>query len=384
VIQSDLATAGPAAVTRRTALFDSKRLYGTVAITLAWRFAIALWGAYAHYLNPPLRRTHSLMQHGWPANPITYLVDTGIRNDALWYARIALHGYFYSSVHVSSIGFYPLYPLLIRLAIFVVGNVFVAGMLVSLFALLAAVVVFDSWMGDHGLNSERRRALLLLLAFPTAMFYSYMYSESLYLLLAIACFVAFERRRSDLSTVVAFLLVLTRPTGLVIVPALILIAGLPHWRRWLAPVAGAVAAAGAFALYQWREFGTALAYVNAKAVPPWHDTASQAVSDLMLHGRPGMPPSFLAFNLLIALPFVVSIPFVYRRFGPGYAVFVGLSIILSAYGTLPGMNRYVIVLFPVFALWGSIRPRALAALLPLLLVSQAFFVDLWVKGIGIF
>jgi len=375
---------GPATAERVAAHPVAGVSRAALVIVLAWRLGIAVWGALAHRFASPLPRAHALTSQGWPQSFLSDLVDTGVRNDAFWYARIAQHGYFYSTTRPSSIGFYPLYPVAIHVVNLIVGNVYVAGEMVSILALVGAVMVFDLWLRDHALADRRTRSGILLLLFPFAMFYSFMYSESLYLFLVLLCFVAAERRWVATATVCAFLLVLTRPTGLVIVPCLILVAGWRNWRVWLIPATGAVAAIVAFSIYQWVTFGTPFAYVNAKAAPPWHATAAQALADLTLHGRPGIPPWFLAFNLAIGLAFAATVPFVWRRLGPGYAAFVGLSVLVSAYGTLTGMNRYVIVLFPVFALAASLRPRMLAIILPLMLITQALFVTLWVQGIGIF
>ena len=75
-----------------------------------------------------------------------------------------------------------------------------------------------------------RRAVLYLALFPTALFLQAVYSESLFLFLSLAAFMLAERRRFGWAGVVVGLAVLTRPTGLALVPPLVLLARRQSWR----------------------------------------------------------------------------------------------------------------------------------------------------------
>jgi hypothetical protein len=73
---------------------------------------------------------------------------------------------------------------------------------------------------------------------------------------------------------------------------------------------------------------------------------------------------FDALNGMAALIFVVSIPFIWIRFGAAYGLFmlVNLWLPLSS-GQYEGLGRYCAVLFPFF-LWAStIRSRGVFAVL---------------------
>lgn len=67
-----------------------------------------------------------------------------------------------------------------------------------------------------------------------------------------------------------------------------------------------------------------------------------------------------AAQALICLFVISSLPAVWRRFGPGYAVYCGVLVampVLSS-GDLMGSGRYLIAAFPVAALWGErLAPR---------------------------
>jgi hypothetical protein len=59
--------------------------------------------------------------------------------------------------------------------------------------------------------------------------------------------------------------------------------------------------------------------------------------------------------------FAVSIPFVWRRFGAAYGIFMLLSLWLPlSSGALEGVGRYCSVLFPCFLWLATIRSRSVS------------------------
>lgn len=341
-------------------------LWGTplrrvLTITAAWRLVVAVAGILAHVLLPAgLMTSFSLLRlERWPANPLTLAIDAGVRNDSIWYARIAQHGYTYSTQHVSSIAFYPLYPLLIKLVSLPLGNVYVAGMLISTACLFVAVALFYKWLAVKGYPDRALWATLLLLSFPWAMFFAAMYTESLYLALVLGTFLAAERNRYGWAAICAFLIALTRPTGILVVPCLAVL----FWRRgdrsWRASVAALSGIAGVvvFAVYQVYAFGTPLASEKAATVPPWSRGVGQALSDLQLHARAGLPSWYLGLMLAVGILMLLPVPLVCRRLGPAYALLAVLMIILPAASGLISIERYAVVDFPVFAALATLRSR---------------------------
>ena len=128
------------------------------------------------------------------------------------------------------------------------------GSLVSLAAALGAFVLLER-LAEERLGADgARRAVLYLALFPMALFLQAVYSESLYLLLALAAFVLAERGRFGSGRAPsAGLAMLTRPTGLALLPALALLA----WRsrdrrRALASLAIAPAALRRLSALLWQ------------------------------------------------------------------------------------------------------------------------------------
>lgn len=369
-------------------------LWGTtlrriLTVTVVWRAVIALAGIMAHFLLPTgLMSSFSLLRlEKWPINPLTLAVDAGVRNDSIWYARIVEHGYTFSTHHVSSIAFYPLYPLLIKLVSLPLGNLYVAGMLISTACLFAAVVLLYQWLVVMGLQDRALWATLLLLSFPWAVFFAAMYTESLYLALALGAFLAAERSRYGWAAVCAFLIALTRPTGILVVPCLAVLfflRGERSWRAGIAVLSGLVGLA-AFGVYQAIAFGTPFASERAAVVPPWSRGIRQALNDLRFHARPGFPSWYLVLMLLIAILMLLAVPLVYRRLGPAYALLALFMIGMPAASGLISIERYAVVDFPVFAALATVQNRLVkVGLVEAGTLFLLFFAAAFEAGWGVF
>ena len=421
-----------AALPLRLAFVWSTPLRRAFLVTASWRVLVGVWGVVAHgMVRPGPYAANTLMHRGWPANPFTYVVDAGVRMDAFWYAGIVRHGYTYSTHNPSSIVFYPLFPAVVKVLSLATGSVFLAGMIVPTICLFLAVLALQAWLDARGAGKASALAMGLILCFPFGFFWASMYTESLFLALALATFVFFERGSWQLSAVCAFLAVLCRPTGLVLAPclaAMLLVSGSkfqgrlkvqgsrfkaqrpetedekqgtrtqfkvqgskfkaqgaatgyeqpqtrnqkPETRNppllpWFAVFAGPFAYA-CFAAYQWIALGTPFASVNAEAVRPFSRDFSQAISDLMLR-RPGFPPWYLAALLVIGVVFLAAVPWVYRRFGLPYALFAALVVLFPMTLGLTSLERYVMVDFPVFAALAMVGRRVV----PVTLMITGFY-----------
>jgi hypothetical protein len=181
--------------------------------------------------------------------------------------------------------FFPVYPIVVRIAsIFTLGNIALAGVLVSNLAFVAALFVLYRLSLNH-LDHDRSVKTLAFATFaPGAIAFGMAYTDSLFLLLSVGAFLAAEQRRWPLMGLLYGLATLTRLQGLLLgIPLAILIAvadnpagwrTIAGWRTprmlWLA--AGPIAFA-LFAGYLGVMFGDSLGMF----------TAQQAWSDI---GRP--------------------------------------------------------------------------------------------------
>src|SRR3954462_1479668 len=135
-----------------------------------------------------------------PGAPSAWRVaDDPVRNllarwDAFWYMDVATRGYHWNGnpLEQQNVVFFPLFPLLMRCVAAVLGgHMLVAGLLVSLAAFLAALTYLWRWTADRIDKDAASGAVWLLSAFPSALYFSAVYTESLYLLIVVAtCYYA--------------------------------------------------------------------------------------------------------------------------------------------------------------------------------------------------
>lgn len=193
-----------------------------------------------------------------PASPGYWQVLTNW--DAQWYEAIALNGYPESLPEVDGIvqrsewAFYPVYPFLVRGAMFLSGMPFeLAAGLLSLAAGGVAMWLLHAFLLERVTEFTAGATVAVICAFPTAPLMQAAYTESLALLLLILVIRSLARRRYVQYCTLVLLLGLTRPVAL---PLLAVVA--VHWlvvlrshdrdgpsaRVWLPVSLGATALAG--------------------------------------------------------------------------------------------------------------------------------------------
>jgi Mannosyltransferase (PIG-V) len=329
-------------------------------------------------------------RHGQDAGGMLHrlLTDPWTRKDAGWFVHIARDGYGGSAGRPA---FFPLYPLLVRLASFVtLGDYWLAGLLVSLASYAAAMVLLFRLAAAEAGRRAAARTVVLISVFPTAFVFSAVYSESLFLLLTVAAFWFARRRRWAVACLAGFLATLTRSSGIVlVVPLLLMFAGQQGWttrrrpsllRRddlraaWLLLIPAGLAA---YMLYLWAEFGDATRFASVqrtvwhRAVDwPWLDVwrgARAATRGIdAVFGHLALLPSGLLpgerLEVLIArnlLPFgallfaALCLWPVFRRLPLPYGVYAALALLVpllepSSQVPLYSYHRFVLVVFPLF------------------------------------
>jgi hypothetical protein len=141
------------------------------------------------------------------------------RWDSVWYLAIAGGGYGDGAREA----FFPLYPLLVRVAGAPLGSALVGGALVSTALLGVALVVLHRLVAlDHD-RAVARNAVLVTALFPMSFFFSAVYSESLFLALSVGAVYAARRRRWMWAGALGGLAASTRSAGVVLLVPLLLI-----------------------------------------------------------------------------------------------------------------------------------------------------------------
>lgn len=171
--------------------------------------------------------------------------------DGEWYLSVVRDGY---PSHVPAgidsvgrweearVGFFPLYPLLVRTVDRILpGDALLAALVVGL--VLGAAVVYlvgllaREWFG----TVAARRAMVLVAILPGSFVLTLVYSEGLLIALAAGCLLALQRRHWWLAGVLAAMATATRPNGIALVAACAIAAAEAirlrrEWRALVAPL----------------------------------------------------------------------------------------------------------------------------------------------------
>jgi hypothetical protein len=144
-----------------------------------------------------------------------WLIDGWVRWDGGWYVDIAQHGYTYVPDRMSSVAFFPGYPLAMRLVALVVRDETVAGVLVSALCGLGAVVLVHRWCRARFADDASAAAVALLIVFPYAWYlYGAIYADAFFLVATVGAFVLLERNHPVLAGLAGAVAVASRPVGI--------------------------------------------------------------------------------------------------------------------------------------------------------------------------
>jgi Gpi18-like mannosyltransferase len=175
----------------------------------------------------PLNRPEGFTMFG-QASPFW---DPFTRWDSGWFADIARQGYRAVVGGRSNLAYFPVYPMLMRYVGRLFGprmsDMYLGGIVVSWTAfVLAMIVLYYLARLDHLPARRAERAVLLTMIFPFAFFFGVVYSESVFLLFTVSSFYAFRTRHWVWGGLFGALATATRVNGILILPALALVA----WR----------------------------------------------------------------------------------------------------------------------------------------------------------
>ena len=199
----------PRSLLRRSLLVALVSRLGIFAIAAVTTYMVkmppASWALRLPRLAEPFKGT------------LGHLFNSWAHWDGVWYIKIASNGYAGTD---GSVAFFPLYPLLVRwLGVPFRNNLVISGMLVSLVCFFVAVwLLYRLVARDFG-DRVAYRTVWFISIFPTAFYWQAVYSESLFLMLSVACVMWAREERWKLAGLAGLLAVLTRSAGfLLLVP----------------------------------------------------------------------------------------------------------------------------------------------------------------------
>lgn len=281
------------------------------------------------------------------------VLDSLIHWDAGWFLRIAGQGYDFDSAP-----FFPMFPLLIRILTFITHNGVEAGFLISNAALfLACFLLYHLVKEDHG-EDIATTTVFVMLFFPTAIFFSSIYSEAPFLAFSLGAFYYARKGNWLAASALGACAALTRNVGIVLFLAFLYLQykenGFRFTVRKTLPLFLIPASLGLFMLVLWKYTGDPLAFAHSLNTEYWgyrhfqYPGAGQFLNLSLFFNHSEFYSLFESGMAFLFLYLVVrSFKYIEDR---SLLIFLVLGFLIpfsSVVDNLPlGMPRYILILFP--------------------------------------
>ncbi len=362
----------------------SRLLVGLTATLATWVIGVkpAPWAQRLPRLAEPF---HGVLAHVF--NPWAVW-------DGVWFVKVAADGY---TANDGTVAFFPLYPLIVRwVGIVFDNNLVLAGIVVSLACYFAAVYFLYRLVAARYSARVAYRTCLYLSIFPTAFFWQAVYSESMFLMLSVACILWSTEGRWKLAGLAGLAAALTRSAGfLLIVPMAMCYYEQRDWKLrrtdsaaasllmipeglmvWMAYLSLGFGKPLLFAQVQdqWRRYVAVPTFALWKGLEAAFQGARQLISGQTSRlywpaSQPGAVVPLAVANLVNLTSVVIAalaICYGLRRLPlalSAYAIVtIGYPLLFPATSMpLMSMPRFVLAAFPIFmsmALFTDRRPRA--------------------------
>ena len=318
-------------------------------------------------------------------NPSNVWLDVWARWDSAFYIRIVEDGYWFVPGQQSAVAFFPLYPLLVSLFQPLMGTL-AAGVFVSNVCLFGSLVFLYRLTELEFDANTAARTVFYIAAFPTAFFFSAVYTESTFLFFTVTAMYFARKRLWVWAGLFGLLCASSRIVGVVMWG----VVGL-EWLKmhgwtfstvykreawvnllralrtdWLNLAAICMIPLGlvSYMLFLNHQFGDPVAFSTTQSawgremvgpfVVIYRDLASLAggnffTGDIWWHVILDLTAYFAVLGIAIAI---------WRRLGASYALYCIISIVIPSTSGTSSLSRYALVIFPMFMMlgyWGRWR-----------------------------
>lgn len=299
--------------------------------------------------------------------------DLFYRWDSHWYMSIVKTGYHWTPGLHSNVSFFPLYPMLIKAAALASLDARIAGFLISNVCLLAAAIFLFQLVRLEYDRTVAMRAVSFFLICPVSFFFSMVYTESIFVLLAIAAFYYARRGRWTVVGILGVLLTAARVVGILMIVPLAVEYFAQCWLRIKAQApAGGVPATScnglgllikqvrpdflwlllvplgilSYMAYLYVQFHNPVAFLDTQH--SWGRSLTTILETLKynLGERPFYRQLFFASAAAGA---VITVYMMLRRMRWSYVVLcIVFELIYLSTGIMEALPRYLSVLFPMY------------------------------------
>lgn len=325
----------PSLRVRREAVFKGLLIGLTSRILLFLTVLVGLANADSFPQGTSQEFPHQLWLDGW------------VRWDSGWYGSIAENGYIepedIRQGEMRNTAFLPLYPMLMRVLAPVTGGPFLAGLLISNLSFLIALVLLWALIEFKFDRTVATKTIILMAFNPYSLFFSSVYTESLFLALVVGAFFLAERSQWVPAFLLAGLAAATRVTGIFVGLALIILYFRRHRSRqeilcrrtWA--LALCIVPLLLHLVFLYQRYGTPFEFV-------WAQYEGWGRTELYLPSTSTEWRQFLF--LVVALVFSAgAVP----AMGPAYGAWAILTSLAAWFKWTSG-GRLVLVVFPATAM----------------------------------
>lgn len=320
-------------------------------------------------------------------DPNNIFLDVWARWDSGFYLSIINDGYSFVLGQQSNVAFFPLYPLIVNLLSTITGNVLLAATIVSNACLFVALVFLYKLTELEFDKDTASRSVFYIAAFPTAFFFSAVYTESTFLVFSIGALYFARKQEWGWATTMGMLCSMSRIVGVISFGVIGLewlryhgwtfstIYKVEAWKNMLNGIRTDWANLAviflvplgliSYMLFLYINFNDPVAFSTVQGA--WGREQIGFFAVLMRDARLLLSGDFLrgqvwyhiALDLVPALAVLASVIWMWRRLGESYAILSALSILIPLNSGSQSLSRYVLVVFPFFMLLGYLGKHKL-------------------------
>lgn len=349
-----------------------KTLNSLIPLFIVWFISLSLVALLSFQVLPKEKR-HSMRDFfqslaNWDGGHYLGIAEGGYKNK-LQYA------------------FFPLYPLVIReLKQATTLSFLTSGLLVSFLSTILSFWLLLKLLKLDLPGNIAEKALFLMVIFPTSFYFLIVYSESLFLFLAVGCFYFARQNKLFWATLLALLASATRLAGLALILGLWteVLFGVGFKKGWITLFAPAGFLF--YSLYLNSQTGDPLYFLVAEQ--NWQRSLSlpffpfwQTLEKIFTPGY-FLTDTFLLIDLFFAIFGLGLALRSLRILRHSYGIYCLSSVVIPLLSSsLGSLSRYLVVVFPIFILVASVKSRILLYFYQLLTtLLLAIFISLFING----
>lgn len=319
--------------------------------------------------------------------------------DGVHYLSIAGNGY-----GIYQQAFFPLFPLMIKLLSFLIfRDYLLSGLFIVHLSFFIALYFFYKLVKLDYNEKTANWSVLFLIFFPTSFFFASVYTESLSLVSILVSFYFVRKSNFLLGSFFSGVSSATRLVGIFLLPSIIIEFYQKYKKRlldlnnFLVPTLISIiilssSGLSLYIFYLWKMFGDPLLFIHSLSAFGVGRSGGEVIllpQVIFRYFKIFATVPFFTHDVLIALLefsvffiFLFILLFNIAKIRLSYLIFGILAIITPTFsGTLSSVPRYLLVVFPVFIILGSLKSNLLKfSLLIASLILLAILTSYFLRG----